>query len=73
MADQAPPRSRPRISSASSARCKATCRMPSTTRSRPLAGIAAGAGVVLLLLMIFFLLGKRAGKKRSAIVEIRRI
>ena len=35
------------------------------------AGIAAGAGV--LLLMIFFLLGKRAGKKRSAIVEIRRI
>jgi len=36
-----------------------------------LAGVAAGAGVVLLL--IFFLLGKRAGKKRSAIVEIRRI
>jgi hypothetical protein len=35
------------------------------------AGIAAGGG--LLLLMIFFLLGKRAGKKRSAIVEIRRI
>jgi len=36
-----------------------------------LAGVAAGAGVVLLL--IFFFLGKRAGKKRSAIVEIRRI
>jgi hypothetical protein len=35
------------------------------------AGIAAGGG--LLLLMIFFLLGKRSGKKRSAIVEIRRI
>jgi hypothetical protein len=35
------------------------------------AGIAAGAGI--LLLMIFFLLGKRSGKKRSAIVEIRRI
>ena len=34
-------------------------------------GIAAGAGV--LLLMIFFFLGKRSGKKRSAIVEIRRI
>ena len=33
--------------------------------------IAAGAGV--LLLMIFFLLGKRSGRKRSAIVEIRRI
>ena len=36
-----------------------------------IAGLAAGGG--LLLLMIFFLLGKRAGKKRSAIVEIRRI
>ena len=36
-----------------------------------LAGVAAGAGVVLLLLVFF--LGKRAGKKRSAIVEIRRI
>ena len=35
------------------------------------AGIAAGGG--LLLLVIFFLLGKRSGKKRSAIVEIRRI
>jgi len=35
------------------------------------AGIAAGAGI--LLLLIFFLLGKRSGKKRSAIVEIRRI
>jgi hypothetical protein len=36
-----------------------------------LASIAAGGVVVLLL--VFFLLGKRAGKKRSAIVEIRRI
>ncbi len=36
-----------------------------------LLSIAAGAGVVLLLLVFF--LGKRAGKKRSAIVEIRRI
>ncbi len=35
------------------------------------ASIAAGAAVVLLLLVFF--LGKRAGKKRSAIVEIRRI
>ena len=36
--------------------------------------IAAGAaalGVVLLLVM--FMLGKRAGKKKSAIVEIRRV
>ncbi len=34
-------------------------------------GVAAGAGVVLMLIMFF--LGKRAGKKRSAVVEIRRI
>ncbi len=32
--------------------------------------VAAG-GIVLLV--IFFLLGKRSGKKRSAVVEIRRI
>jgi len=36
-----------------------------------IAAVAAGGGMFLLL--IFFLLGKRAGKKRSAIVEIRRI
>ena len=36
-----------------------------------IAGVAAGAGVVIMLLMFF--LGKRAGKKRSAVVEIRRI
>ena len=36
-----------------------------------IATVAAGGGM--LLLLIFFLLGKRAGKKRSAIVEIRRI
>lgn len=33
--------------------------------------VAAGGGV--LLLIIIFLLGKRSGKKKSAIVEIRRI
>lgn len=33
--------------------------------------IAIGGGIVLLLL--FFLLGKRAGKKKSAIIEIRRV
>jgi hypothetical protein len=32
---------------------------------------AAAGGMVLLL--IFFLLGKRSGRKRSAVVEIRRI
>ncbi len=36
-----------------------------------IATAAAAGGVVLLV--IFFLLGKRAGKKRSTIVEIRRI
>jgi len=36
-----------------------------------IAGAAAGAGVVIMLLMFF--LGKRSGKKRSAVVEIRRI
>jgi hypothetical protein len=36
-----------------------------------IATVAAGAGMVLLVLM--FLLGKRAGKKKSAIVEIRRV
>ena len=36
-----------------------------------IATTAAAGGVVLLL--IFFLLGKRSGKKRSAIVEIRRL
>ncbi len=34
-------------------------------------GIAAGGAVVLMLL--FFLLGKRAGIRKSAIVEIRRV
>ncbi len=32
---------------------------------------AAAGGMVLLL--IFFLLGKRSGRKRSAVVEIRRV
>jgi len=36
-----------------------------------IATVAAAGGVVVLL--IVFLLGKRAGKKRSAVVEIRRI
>jgi hypothetical protein len=36
-----------------------------------IATTAAAGGMVLLL--IFFLLGRRSGKKRSAVVEIRRI
>lgn len=35
------------------------------------AGVAAGGAIVLLLL--FFFLGKRSGKKKSTVVEIRRI
>ncbi len=41
-------------------------------RKKPtIAAVAAGGGLVLMIL--FFLLGKRAGKKKSAIVEIRRV
>lgn len=36
-----------------------------------IATIAGGAGMVIMILM--FLLGKRSGKKKSAIVEIRRV
>jgi hypothetical protein len=36
-----------------------------------IASVAAGGGLVLLL--IFFLLGRRSGKKRTAVVEIRRL
>jgi hypothetical protein len=35
--------------------------------------MAAGAGIGTLLLIIFFLLGRRSGKKKSTVVEIRRI
>jgi hypothetical protein len=36
-----------------------------------IASVAGGGAMVLMIL--FFLLGKRSGKKKSAIVEIRRI
>jgi hypothetical protein len=36
-----------------------------------IAAVVAGGGMVLLI--ICFLLGKRSGKKKSAIVEIRRV
>lgn len=36
-----------------------------------IATVAGGVGIVLLI--VVFLLGKRAGKKKSAIVEIRRV
>lgn len=39
-------------------------------KKRTIAGTAAGIGVVMLLLM--FLLGRRSGKKKTTMVEIRR-
>ena len=35
--------------------------------------VTAGAAGVTVLLIIFFLMGKRAGKKKTTLVEIRRI
>jgi hypothetical protein len=35
--------------------------------------VAAGVGLGTLLLIIFFILGRRSGKKKSTIVEIRRV
>jgi hypothetical protein len=35
--------------------------------------IAGGATVALVLLLLFFLLGKRSGRKKTTLVEIRRL
>jgi hypothetical protein len=35
--------------------------------------ITVGAGAAVLIVMLFFLLGRRSGKKKSTIVEIRRV
>jgi len=35
--------------------------------------VTLGAGVGVVLLIVFFLLGKRAGKKKSTIVQIKRL
>jgi hypothetical protein len=35
--------------------------------------MAAGAGVGMLLMLVFFLLGRRSGKKKTTLVEIRRV
>ncbi len=40
-------------------------------RKSAIVGIAAGVGVVLVV--AFYLLGRRSGKRRSAVVEIRRV
>ncbi len=35
--------------------------------------MAAGAGLGAVILVIFFLLGRRSGKKKTTLVEIRRV
>ena len=35
--------------------------------------IAAGAGIGMFLMLVFFLLGRRSGKKKTTLVEIRRV
>jgi hypothetical protein len=35
--------------------------------------LAAGAGIALVLLVLAFILGRRAGKRSSAIIEVRRV
>ncbi len=40
-------------------------------RKSALIALAAGAGVVLVV--AFYLMGRRSGKRRSAVVEIRRV
>jgi hypothetical protein len=40
-------------------------------RKSAIVGLAVGVGVVLVV--AFYLLGRRSGKRRSAVVEIRRV
>jgi hypothetical protein len=35
--------------------------------------ITAGAGLGMFLMLVFFLLGRRSGKKKTTLVEIRRV
>jgi hypothetical protein len=37
------------------------------------AGIAAGLGLLLLTILVAYLLGRRKGRKRRTVVEIRRV
>lgn len=45
----------------------------STTKAAMPLGIAVGAGAVLVVVIIAFALGKRLGRKRRTVVEIRRM
>jgi hypothetical protein len=40
---------------------------------RKQSALATGAGFAAVLLVIFFLLGKRSGRKKTTVVEIRRM
>ncbi|GAC1376994.1 MAG: hypothetical protein NVSMB4_06210 [Acidimicrobiales bacterium] len=44
-----------------------------TTKAAAPIGLAVGAGAVVVLVLVVFALGKRRGRKRSTVVEIRRI
>ncbi|HSH11197.1 MAG TPA: hypothetical protein VLA10_05370 [Ilumatobacter sp.] len=41
--------------------------------SKKSTALAIGGGAVVVLLIVFFLLGKRSGRKKTTLVEIRRI
>jgi hypothetical protein len=47
--------------------------MQETAQEAAPMGIAVGIGAFFLALIIAFLLGRRAGRRRSTVVEIRRI
>ncbi|GAC1534261.1 MAG: hypothetical protein NVS3B12_14770 [Acidimicrobiales bacterium] len=44
-----------------------------TTKAAAPIGLAVGAGAAVVLVLVVFALGKRRGRKRSTVVEIRRI
>ena len=35
--------------------------------------VASGTGIAVFLMIVFFLLGRRSGKKKTTLVEIRRV
>jgi hypothetical protein len=45
----------------------------STAEKAKVPAIGGGVAVVVLLLLLVYLLGKRRGRKRSTVVEIRRV
>jgi hypothetical protein len=47
--------------------------MQNTAKEAAPVGIAAGVGALVLLLLLSYFFGRRSGKRRSTVVEIRRI